>query len=247
MSTMKKTTLNPSEKTEVVRLPHGTDNPVEKDEILDLEENIVKAHARIQGRIEERLSCFRKIWEQGSDRDLFSELVFCLLTPSSRARSASRALEQLTQKDLLFNGSAEQIAEYLNLVRFRYRKSRFIVEARGRFFGPATASIRQALMGFDSGFERRNWCAENISGMGYKEASHFLRNVGLDEKTAILDRHILRKMCSAGLLGSVPGSMTGRQYIRIEKCFLDYSKRIGIPAAHLDFTLWFMATGDLYK
>jgi thermostable 8-oxoguanine DNA glycosylase len=54
-------------------------------------------------------------------------------------------------------------------------------------------------------------------------------------------------MCSAGLLDSVPESLTGRQYVRVEKLFVDYSKRIGIPAAYLDFTLWFMATGDVYK
>ncbi len=244
---MKKTTLPPSEKTHGIRLSHGINDRVMKDDGVHFDEEIRQTYARIGWKIAERLLSFRKIWEQGSDKDLFNELAFCLLTPSSRARSASQALERLKQKDLLFNGSAEQIAEYLNIVRFRYRKSRFIVEARNRFFGTATASMRETLMGFESGFERRNWCAENISGMGYKEASHFLRNIGLDEETAILDRHILRKLCSAGVLCSVPESLTGRQYVRIEKLFLDYSKRIGIPAAHLDFTLWFMATGDVYK
>jgi N-glycosylase/DNA lyase len=244
---MKKTILPPSEKTHVLRLSHGTDDLMMKNDGLLLEEEIRQTHARIWRRIAERLLDFRRIWEQGSNKDLFNELVFCLLTPSSRARSASLALEQLKQKDLLFNGSAEQIAEYLNIVRFRYKKSRFIVAARDRFFGNRTASLRQTLMGFESGFERRRWFAENISGIGYKEASHFLRNIGLEEKTAILDRHILRKMCSAGLLDSVPESLTGRQYVRVEKLFVDYSKRIGIPAAYLDFTLWFMATGDVYK
>jgi N-glycosylase/DNA lyase len=244
---MRKTTLLPSEDTEVLRHLHRTDNLVEKDTIPHLEEKIVRTHARIQWRIEERLRDFRKIWEKGSNRDLFTELAFCLLTPSSRARSASQALERLNQRGLLFNGSHEQIAEHLNIVRFRYKKARFIVEARNRFFGAGNRSIRETIMGFDSGFEKRRWLAEHICGMGFKEASHFLRNIGLEGETAILDRHILRKMCSVGLMEKAPESLTGKQYVWIEKLFLDYSKHIGIPAAHLDFTLWFMATGDLYK
>jgi N-glycosylase/DNA lyase len=244
---MKKTTLPPSEKTGVAQLSHVKGNLVEKDEIQSLEEKIVRTHAHIQWKIEERLRGFRKIWEKGSDRDLFDELAFCLLTPSSRARSASQALERLKQRGLLCNGSPSQIAEHLNIVRFRYKKARFIVEARDRFFGKGNRSIRETIMGFDSEFEKRSWFAENICGIGFKEASHFLRNIGLDEETAILDRHILRKMCSVGLLEKPPESLTGKQYVLLERLFMDYSKRIGIPPAHLDFTLWFMATGDVYK
>jgi len=41
-------------------------------------------------------------------------------------------------------------------------------------------------------FEAREWLVNNAIGIGYKEASHFLRNTGV-EKLAILDRHVLSR------------------------------------------------------
>ena len=57
-------------------------------ELLDL-------YAPVKEQIEARLEEFGHIWETASDEDLFRELVFCLLTPQSKARICWRAVERL--------------------------------------------------------------------------------------------------------------------------------------------------------
>jgi len=42
------------------------------------------------------------------------------------------------------------------------------------------------------------WLVKNLTGLGYKEAGHFLRNIG-SGKIAILDRHILRNLHALAL------------------------------------------------
>ena len=83
--------------------------------------------------------------------------------------------------------------------------------------------------------------------MGYKEASHFLRNIGMGERLAILDRHILKNLVLLGVLDEVPMSMNANRYLEIEKRLLDYSDKIKIPADHLDLLLWYKETGEIFK
>ena len=45
-------------------------------------------------------------------------------------------------------------------------------------------------------------------GLGYKEASHFLRNIGLSEDIPILDRHILKNLVLLGAIDKVPSSIS---------------------------------------
>ncbi len=207
---------------------------------------ILKVHADIADRVEERLLLFKKIWQEGDDCALFIELVFCLLTPQSGARRCWRAVEMLLDKNCLFNGAFEDICPKLNIVRFKNNKTKYILEARGMFSGPGT-SLRKTLEGYNDVFLLREWLAKNIKGLGYKEASHFLRNIGLGDAIAILDRHILRTMHHIELIKEIPGSISPRLYCEIEKILGDFALKTGIPLAHLDFVLWYMATGDIFK
>ncbi len=207
---------------------------------------ILKIHAEISGRIEERLLEFKKIWKEGDDCALFIEMVFCLLTPQSGARRCWRAVELLLGKNCLFEGTYEDICPELNIVRFKNNKTNYILEARDMFRGPGK-SLRNILEGFDDSFLLREWLAKNVKGLGYKEASHYLRNIGRGDSIAILDRHILRHMHNLRIINDVPGSISPRQYCEMEKRLDDFALKIGIPLAHLDFVLWYMATGDIFK
>ncbi len=204
-------------------------------------------HSEISDAVNERIAGFRKIGEQGSDRELFIELVFCLLTPQSGARRCGRALENLIARGFLFDGCFDDICSELNIVRFKKNKSRYILEAREAFLGPGANGIREILDGFESVRDKRDWLARSVKGIGYKEASHYLRNIGYGDDIAILDRHVLRNMVLLGLIDDVPGSISARRYRELEDILRRFSLRIGVPLGHLDFVLWYKETGDIFK
>jgi N-glycosylase/DNA lyase len=84
-------------------------------------------------------------------------------------------------------------------------------------------------------------------GLGYKEATHFLRNIGLNGGLAILDRHILRNLKRYGAIRSVPTSLSRKKYLSVERSFARFSERIGITLDELDLVFWSMETGVIRK
>ena len=187
------------------------------------------------------------MWREGQEEDIFAELVFCILTPSSRARSAWSALEALKRKNLVLYGAFEQVSPYLNTVRFKNKKALFIVRARKLFLVNDRISIREKILQFPSVYDKRDWLVSNVDGIGYKEASHFLRNIGFTDEITILDRHILKNLFLYGVIEEVPGSLSKKRYLDIEKSMIRFSEMLNIPVSHLDFILWFKETGDVFK
>ncbi len=201
----------------------------------------------IRHAIEERLRIFDRFWKRSSEVELFRELAFCLLTPQSRALSCWEAVKQLDAKDLLFRGYAEEISAALNIVRFRNNKARYIIEARHRFCHEGRPGLRETLQDLGTPADMRSWLSTNIKGYGLKEASHFLRNIGLGGDIAILDRHILRCLIRTGIIDTIPASLTPRRYHEIEEGMRHLSREMGIPLSHLDFLFWYRQTGFLFK
>lgn len=83
--------------------------------------------------------------------------------------------------------------------------------------------------------------------MGYKEASHFLRNIGFGENLAILDRHILKNLVLLGVIESIPKGIIKNKYLEIEEKMAKLSKKIDVPMSHLDIVLWYKETGEIFK
>ena len=129
-------------------------------------------------------------------------------------------------------------------VRFNQRKAEYICLARLKF---CERSLRATLAGFASPQAAREWLVENVKGLGYKEASHFLRNIGLGEDLAILDRHILKNLTLLGVIDEVPSSPTKRIYIEIEQKMSAFSQKAGIPMGQLDLLLWYKEAGEVFK
>ncbi|HOK57775.1 MAG TPA: hypothetical protein PK659_03115 [Methanothrix sp.] len=59
-------------------------------------EQLKKLHRELEDVIEARLREFDQLWLNADEERLFEELVFCLLTPQSRARSCWAAVERLS-------------------------------------------------------------------------------------------------------------------------------------------------------
>ena len=201
-------------------------------------------YAPIKGQIDARLGDFRLIWEKATDEELFIELVFCLLTPQSKAKTCWKAVQRLSRKCMISEGEPCQIQEELFGVRFNRRKAEYICLARKTF---SNRSLRTTLNGFNSPFEAREWLVENVLGFGYKEASHFLRNIGQGEDLAILDRHILKNLMLLGVIKEVPSTLSRKTYLDIERKMTEFSKDAGIPMGKLDLLLWYKEAGEVFK
>lgn len=203
---------------------------------------IKELHRKVRPRISARLSEFRSLWQTGAEEKIFHELVFCLLTPQSNAKSCWSIVEDLKEKDLLFSAGERQLADMFNRTRFRNNKARYVCEARGKF-----KTLRSCLESFNDPFEAREWLVKNVKGYGYKEASHFLRNIGLGKDIAILDRHILKNLKGAGVISHIPKSISRKVYLDIERRMKKLSNKIGIPLDHLDLLLWYKEAGEVFK
>ena len=81
-----------------------------------------------------------------------------------------------------------------------------------------------------------------MKGLGWKEASHFLRNIGYRD-LAILDRHILRNLRRHRIIRTLPKTLTPSRYRAIEGKFRAFAGAIGIPMDELDLLFWSRETG----
>ena len=198
-----------------------------------------------KSQIEDRLNEFRCVWNQG-DKKIFAELCFCITTPQSKAESCDQIITKLEKTGLLFDSSICKLYPHMKKTRFYKNKSRYIVEARNFFKDNGSIRIKDKINTNDVR-STRDWLVENIKGIGYKEASHFLRNIGFGDNLAILDIHILRNLKRFNVIKDVPKSISKRLYLQIEDKLKLFSENTGIPIAHLDLLFWSMQTGKIFK
>ncbi|MCX8174608.1 MAG: N-glycosylase/DNA lyase [Candidatus Micrarchaeota archaeon] len=205
------------------------------------------AKYRVKKReIAARLRHFRMAG-RASNRALFEELAFCLLTPQSKAFSCDEAVGELKRTGLLFRGTAKKIGRLLSKkVRFHNKKAEYLVEARRKFGKGGFALLRDITFGASETRARMRLVRE-VKGMGMKEASHYLRNVGRGRRIAILDRHIIKNLARYGAIRRVPKSLTQKGYLQIERRMACFCRKIGIPLAHLDLLFWAEETGRVFK
>jgi len=208
---------------------------------------VKRLYAQKKKEINRRLREFKDIWKKGSGTEILRELIFCIFTPQSNARGCWSCVESILKKNLLIKGTEKQILKELTFVRFKYKKAKFAVEARNKFIKGNRIVLREKLKEFRDVYAMREYLVKNIKGYGYKEASHFLRNIGFTEDIAILDRHILKNLKFMGAIRKVPESVTPGAYLEIERKMKKFSKKIKIPMGGLDLILWYREAGAVFK
>lgn len=189
--------------------------------------------------IKKRLRAFNNL-HKSKFKGLFPELCFCLLTPQSNARYCDRAIRELKRSGKLFKGGRRAIRSALKgRSRFHNKKALYILNARACFDPGILKSENIPAI--------RDILVKKIKGLGYKEASHFLRNIGLGKGLAILDRHIIKNLKRYGVIQKVPPSLTRRAYLNIEERSRAFAQKIKIPLEELDLLLWSKETGEIFK
>lgn len=91
----------------------------------------------------------------------------------------------------------------------------------------------------------REWLVKNIKGFGYKESSHFLRNIGF-ENIGIIDFHIIDILTRYKIIKK-PKILTKRKYLEIEKILEKIAKKLNMTLSELDLYLWYIETGKILK
>lgn len=186
-----------------------------------------------------RLDSFRR--NRGSGYDVwFSELAFCILVVASPARSGLKAQTQLGSRGFLLMKES-QLQRALRSLGIRFHnRAHYIVEAR------RLGDFREPVLSTHDLAEARDWLVQNVAGIGYKEASHFLRNVGFLE-LAILDRHIVSTLHEVGYLPSPEPPSSRDSYLKQERVVLELARETSMLPGELDLYLWYMKTGDIVK
>ena len=145
-------------------------------------------------------------------------------------------------------GQPELASALVGAHRYPNARSKYIVHTRDYLVREHSMRLRDKLESFDCRYERRDWLVreKGIKGLGYKEASHYLRNIGF-KGYAILDKHILKCMTELKLISDAKPPNTRSRYLMVEGQLQNFTKRIDIDFDELDLVLWSMKTGAILK
>jgi N-glycosylase/DNA lyase len=183
----------------------------------------------------------------GSPETLFEELTFCIFTAGASARMGLPSIESV--RPVLMTGSVQDIKNALaGRHRFPNNRGTYVYETREYLRTHCGLGLRDALRRIKRSDERRDFLAANrsVRGIGYKEASHFLRNVGY-RGYAILDKHVLGRLAELNVIETSKPPSTKNRYLAIEEKVKLFADSIGIDFDELDLLLWYTKTGEILK
>jgi len=221
--------------------------PVEKEKEKLTIDKVITAHRERRDEIKQRLSEFERIWKEGSDARLWEEMVFCFFTGGCSAKMGLRSVDAV--RPLLRAGSQPAIANALSGVhRYPNARARYVFASRNFLKQHCNLELRKKLESFDCRLARRDWLVKEkgIKGLGYKEASHFLRNIGL-KGYAILDKHVLKCLAELKIIDEPKPPNTRSKYLTVEDKLRDLTERTKIDFDEMDLVLWSMKTGQILK
>ena len=193
------------------------------DKVKDLKESDVSLV------VDQRIKEFSEV------DDLFGELCFCLMTAGFRA---DKSIE--IQKEI--GGGFVSLSQEDLALKLKEMGHRFWPQRAERIFlarGVIDELDRIASEG------DRDWLVENVKGLGMKESSHFLRNVGFND-VAIVDFHIVDLLRREELVGEFK-SLSKKKYLEIEGVLRGLASELNMSLAELDLYLWYMETGTILK
>lgn len=222
--------------------------------MIPAKEEIIKAKNHIEKYVKQRISEFKNLKEKNLTRfdlrpfididpyqaDIFSEACFCILTANSSA-----VLGIKIQKEIGIDGFKEYPYEKLFEIvrkkghRFAQQRAERIIKLREK---------EQFLLEISKekdGKEAREKLVRNIYGYGYKEASHFLRNIGFDD-VGIIDRHISRFLFEKGLV-KPRKTITKKVYLECEEALEKIAADLGLKLSELDLYIFYIKTGKVLK
>ena len=201
---------------------------------------------------------FAKKWKRLDEQQIWKELCFCLLSGNVAYELVKSTIECLEQKGFLdfawileekqsqdfifklFNGpNFEPRKKNGELRKYRYPKKRSGEITKAAKIIYSESSIKQILENMNSDVDARNHLAETVPGLGIKESSHFLRNIGYSNSLAIIDVHVLNFLKqNQFVIWENNSSLTTKRYCKLETTLKNLSEFHDLDLAIFDLAIW---------
>jgi len=213
----------------------------------NLFEELQKSYIEKRKQIQTRLREFKDILKSGNDLRIFEELAFCIFAAGASARMGFKSVDSL--RDIMMSADSEEFSKRLKGIhRFPNARAKYVFYTREFLKKEYDFRLRDLILLNKDPQKRRDFFAnyKGIMGLGYKEASHFLRNIGFTGY-AILDKHIMRSLHEMQIIDSPKPPTSRKRYLSIEKKLKEFSSRLKIDFDELDLLLWSERTGEILK
>ena len=213
--------------------------------IKELADKIKKLRAdpRVRKMVEDRMNDFRAVHKMDTYK-WYEEMVYCLLTAFASALMGQKCVDALCCDDTLLEGSEDDIRACLIETGHRFPNKRAEYVYNTQHLAP---TIKETIQGFEDSKKAREWLVENIKGFGWKEASHYLRNIGYFD-LAIIDRHIINNLVEHRIVDLDPKKgLTKKRYLAVEKVLDVLADELNMLPGELDLYMWYRKTGKVLK
>jgi N-glycosylase/DNA lyase len=202
---------------------------------------IEKVIEDLEQKIGENVKNGLKVFEKNrnlSKEEKFIELCFCILVANSSMEKTFEIWKAIGNDFLKL--SKEQLSKRLKELGYRFynKRAEYIVEARNK------VDLLEEILKSDNEIEIRERIVENFKGIGWKEASHFLRNLGYNN-FAIIDRHVIKTLKEFGFIEKIPKSLNKKNYLEIENKLRELANKLKMSLAELDFYLFYISSGKM--
>ena len=213
---------------------------IDPDKIVEIK-NIYKS---IEHEICNRLDEFRKIHTEKNNEQIFRELCFCILSSGVGPRVAEKSVAALNER--LLDGSESELINLLNGTHKYPERGSYLYITREYLKENFNLNLISKLNSIDDFHERRDFIANNksIKGIGYVQASHFLRNIGFSGY-AILDKNILNSLFELGVTEDTKPPTSKKRYLEKEGKMKELSNKLQICIDKLDLLLWYLKTNKV--
>jgi len=208
------------------------------NKLVSLVEDLSK-HKNVSSQVNNKISSFKALQNKSSE-ELFQELCYCILTANYNAKKAMYIQDNI--KDGFNTCSQSELETYLKKYGHRFPNARANYICCSRQF---QKGLKKILFSFNNSNERREWLVKNIKGLGFKEASHFLRNIGFMD-VAIIDFHIVDVLVNNHIIEK-PKTLSKKEYLAIEDKLKLLAKKTKMSLGELDLYLWYSETGTILK
>ena len=204
---------------------------------MEIEKVIEDLEQKIGENVKNGLKAFEEN-KNLSKEEKFIELCFCILVANSSMEKTFKIWKSIGNDFLKL--SKEQLSKRLKDLGYRFynKRAEYIVEARNK------VDLLEEILKSDNEIEIRERLVENFKGIGWKEASHFLRNLGY-KNFAIIDRHVLKTLKEFGVIEKIPKYLNKKTYLEIENRLRELANKLKISLAELDFYLFYLSSGKL--
>lgn len=186
-------------------------------------------------------------WEKHSEDDLWRELVFCILGSRVKFEAVHAAVERMDGMCLLsqplrnicFDQYEDDTVTALSGGYPFYRVRANQIRRTAECLYTSRGSILKLLNSASDVRNARRVLVAEVAGLGPKQASLFLRNIGYAKHIAILDVHVLTYLNWVGLTDTPLKSVsTLSKYEVLEDSFIEHAYEFGYSPDQFDLAVW---------